>query len=104
MMVMRNPRARIVPPPPRELPARDVPRHPDVFRPEEAAVYLHLDSVRSLETLERDFGLKSFGGVNRCRMFHRRELDKVVEKMFAIGEEAEGRIGQQAMKMSGGRR
>ncbi len=54
----------------------DVRRHPDLFTPEEAVAYLHLESPATLETLERDHKLF------RCKagksvLYWRRDLDAV---------------------------
>jgi hypothetical protein len=51
-------------------------RHPDLFTPEEAAAYLHLDSVRGLETLRKDYGLVGHAGVNKSYLYHREDLDR----------------------------
>ena len=51
-------------------------KHPDLFTPAEAAEYLHLESVNTLETLERDHKLQ------RCKagkavLYWRKDLDAV---------------------------
>ncbi len=55
---------------------RPLERHRDLFTPEEAAAYLHLDSVRGLETCRKDFGLVGFPGVNKSFLYHREDLDR----------------------------
>lgn len=50
-------------------------KHPDLFTPEEAAAYLHLDSVRGLETLRLRYGLVGYSGVNKSLMYFRADLD-----------------------------
>jgi hypothetical protein len=56
-------------------------RHPDLFTPEEAAAYLHLDGVRGLETLRREYGLVGYAGVNKSFLYHREDLDAVARRM-----------------------
>lgn len=60
--------------------------HPDLFTPDEAAAYLHLDSVRSLETLREHFGLIGFGGVNRGFLYWREDLDKCALRIVGRGD------------------
>lgn len=52
-------------------------KHPDLFTPEEAATYLHLDSERGLETLREKFGLIAHAGINRSFIYWREDLDRV---------------------------
>lgn len=50
-------------------------RHPDIFTPEEAAEYLHLDSVRSLDTLRAEYGLIGHRGLGQGFLYSREDLD-----------------------------
>lgn len=56
-------------------------KHPDIFTPEEAADYLHLDSVRKLEACEQEAGLvgQSIPGIGV--RYHREDLDKCAMRM-----------------------
>lgn len=65
-----------------QKPNPTVRQHPDIFTPDEALAYLHLESVRSLEILENDFGLQGFKGVGKSRMYHRDDLDAAVLRWF----------------------
>jgi hypothetical protein len=56
-------------------------KHPDIFTPDEAADYLHLDSVRGLETCRRDFGLAGYAGINKSFIYHREDLDRCAMRM-----------------------
>ncbi len=65
-------------------------KHPDLFTREEAAAYLHLSSVRSLETLRKPpekggFGLSGHRPTGRGYLYHREELDKVALRMIGKG-------------------
>jgi hypothetical protein len=69
-------------------------KHPDVFTPEEAATYLHLDpdtGLRTLETLREKHELVGFQ-VGKGFMYHRRNLDALVERLFGI--ESGGKKGR----------
>lgn len=54
-------------------------RHPDLFTAEEAIEYLRLDSIRSLDTLRENWGLRPIG-LGKAGLYHRRHLDELVEK------------------------
>lgn len=56
-------------------------KHPDLFTPDEAAEYLHLDSVRGLDTLRKDFGLTGYAGVGKSYLYWREDLDNVALKI-----------------------
>jgi hypothetical protein len=56
-------------------------RHPDIFTPAEAAVYLGFESERSLETVREHFGLVGHR-VGKGLLFHRADLDAVAVRMF----------------------
>lgn len=77
-------------------------RHPDIFNSEDAAVYLYLDCVATLDTIRRDFGLVGFK-VGKVMMFHRKDLDAVTERMFRVGPAAASREGTPKLKLSGSR-
>lgn len=63
-------------------------KHPDIFTREEAAVYLHAKSVRSIETIEENFGLVGIVPFGKEKLFHRSELDRVTLKMFGLDPDA----------------
>jgi hypothetical protein len=73
-------------------------RHPDLFTPEEAAAYLHLDSVRGLETLRRDYGLTGYEGVNKSYLYHREDLDSVA--MRIVGRDPTWKGTKAAMRIA----
>jgi hypothetical protein len=50
--------------------------HPDLFTPAEAATYLHLESVHTLETLEREHKLQRLKA-GKCVLYWRKDLDAV---------------------------
>jgi hypothetical protein len=58
-------------------------RHPDIFTAAEALEYMHLsgDAERTLETLRITYKLKS-AQIGRSLMYHRADLDELVERMF----------------------
>lgn len=76
-------------------------RHPDIFTPDEAAAYLHLDSVRGLETLRREFGLVGHQGVNKAYIYHRDDLDRCALRM--CGKDRAFATQGGALKISGSR-
>jgi hypothetical protein len=55
-------------------------RHPDLFTKDEAAAYLCMDSVRTLEWAEEKFHLASYD-VGRCKVYHRADLDACALRM-----------------------
>jgi hypothetical protein len=77
--------------------------HPDLFTPEEAAIYLHLDSVRSLDTLRSDFGLVGYSGVNKAYMYHRDDLD-IVARRICKKDQSWSRNETPQLRIAGGRR
>lgn len=79
-----------------------VPKHPDLFTPEEAAVYLHLDSPRGLETLRSDFGLIAHRGVNKAFIYHREDLDLCAARICGKDREWASQQGH-TLKIAGRR-
>jgi hypothetical protein len=66
--------------------SEDTRKHPDIFTPEEAVAYLHLDpegGLRTLETLREKHGLVG-QQVGKGYMYHRRQLDAVVDRLFGV--------------------
>jgi hypothetical protein len=57
-------------------------KHPDVFTAEEAAMYLHCDSERSLENIRAQFGLVGYPGFGKALRYYRDDLDAVAMKML----------------------
>jgi hypothetical protein len=73
----------------------DLRKHPDLFTPEEAAEYLHLDpetGKRTLETLREKHGLVG-QQMGKGFMYHRRNLDEVVNRVFGVMAKISGRRG-----------
>lgn len=66
-------------------------KHPDLFTPEEAAEYLHLDGTRSLETLREKFGLIGYPGVNKAYLYYRDDLDACAMKLVGRHKQQEER-------------
>lgn len=61
-------------------------KHPDIFTPEEAIAYFHLDTEggeRTLETLRTEYGLVG-KRIGKGYMYHRAALDAVVNIIFGI--------------------
>lgn len=77
-------------------------KHPDIFTPEEAAEYLHLDSVRGLDTLRRDYGLVGYSGVNKSFVYHRDDLDRCALRMCGKDQAWAVQRGG-GLKIAGGR-
>lgn len=68
-------------------------KHPDLFTPEEAVAYLHLDpevGSRTLETLREKYGLVG-QPLGRGYMYHRANLDALVARIFGGPEKIGGR-------------
>lgn len=87
---------------PQAVATGEVARHPDLFTPEEAAVYLHLDSVRSLEILRTDFGLVGHKGVGKSYIYHREDLDAVALRM--VGKDRAWNLNKSGgLKIASGR-
>jgi hypothetical protein len=63
------------------LPVRGLDRHPDIFRPLEAAQYLSFATERSLETLRMQYGLIG-QKVGKNFRYHRADLDACALRMF----------------------
>lgn len=49
-------------------------KHPLLFTPDEAAGYLHLDTPATLDTLERDHGLKAWKA-GKSKLYWKKDLD-----------------------------
>jgi hypothetical protein len=67
----------------------DVRKHPDLYTGEEALVYLHLDKLtsdpeRTLETLRDNYGLVGQRLGAGKLLYHRRNLDAVVDRVFGV--------------------
>lgn len=75
-------------------------KHPDLFTPEEAADYLHLESVRGLDTCRKDFGLVGHSGVNKSYIYHREDLDLCAQRLCGKDRTWAIRNGG-ALKMAG---
>lgn len=63
-------------------------KHPDVFTPEEAVEYLHLDpetGLRTLETMREKHGLVGVQ-MGKGFMYHKRNLDALVERVFGLSD------------------
>lgn len=60
-------------------------RHPDIFTAEEAMEYLHIPAgeTRTLQTLRESHGLRCVM-VGRNSMYHRVDLDQLVERMWGL--------------------
>lgn len=71
-------------------------RHPDLFTAEEAAAYLRLASERSLETLREQWGLRPLP-IGRG-LYHRRDLDQVVERALTGQQSIKGMAGGQGTR------
>lgn len=61
-------------------PTVPVRRHPDLFTKEEAAAYLCMDSVRTLEWAEKHFQL-CYHMVGQSKVYHRADLDACVLRL-----------------------
>lgn len=85
------------------LPLMAARQHPDLFTPEEAASYLHLDSVRGLETCRDDFGLIGHKGVNKAYLYHREDLDLCALRMCGKDQEWRRPGRETRLKIAGGR-
>jgi hypothetical protein len=81
---------------------KDVAAHPDLFNPDEAAAYLHLDSVRGLETLRNEYGLIGHKGVNKSYIYHREDLDAVALRIVGKDRTWAAQNGG-GLKIGGGR-
>ena len=55
--------------------------HPDLFSPEEAAAYLRLPSVKSLEKLRQKGLLTGYDGWTVYMLYHREDLDRCALRM-----------------------
>jgi hypothetical protein len=62
-------------------------RHPDIFTPEEAAEYLRLESVRTLDWLHMHFKLH-YQVMGTVKRYHREDLDSCVLRVFGKGAQA----------------
>lgn len=56
-------------------------KHPDIFNPQEAAEYLHLDSPESLRTLRAKSILVGYEGWAKHMIYHRADLNLCALKM-----------------------
>lgn len=84
-------------------------RHPDIFTAEEAVAYLHLESVRSLDTLRDEGLLTGHRPVGKGYLYHREDLDTCALKMFGKGStktnhEATTAHRDRSLRISGGAR
>lgn len=85
-------------------PAEAEPRkHPDLFTPEEAAAYMHLDSVRGLETLREKYDLIGYAGVNKALMYYREDLDACALRMVDRDKTGTRMRGNGALRIAGAR-
>jgi hypothetical protein len=73
-------------------------QHPDLFTPDEAAAYLHLESVRGLDTLRSDFGLVGYTGVGKSFLYWREDLDNVALRI--VGRKPSSGSQQKPMRMA----
>jgi hypothetical protein len=75
--------------------------HPDVFTAEEAAAYLHLENVATLEWLrEKDCLIGHI--IGKAYMYHREDLDDCAGRMFDKMDKAVYRPNKrQALKLAG---
>lgn len=71
--------------------------HPDIFTPDEAVSYLRLESERTLDWLQENFGLRH-QVIGSVRRYHREDLDACALRAFGKGEQVE------ALRLAGGRR
>lgn len=62
-------------------------RHRDIFTAAEAATYLGLDSMRSLETLREHFGLMGHRPAGKAFLYHKSDLDACALLMFGKANE-----------------
>ncbi|HEV8379276.1 MAG TPA: hypothetical protein VGP99_10535 [Tepidisphaeraceae bacterium] len=61
----------------------------DIFDVRRAAYYLDLESVRTLEIFERDYGLRG-QIIGKRKIYHRVHLDAAVRRAFGITEKKSG--------------
>jgi hypothetical protein len=77
-------------------------RHPDLFTPDEAAEYLHLEGPQCLAALRDAYQLTG-RRVGKGFMYHREELDTCALRIF--DKDAQWQAHEQPrLKLSGGRR
>lgn len=62
-------------------------RHPDIFKPDEAAAYLGLPSTESLKKLAKENILKGYDGWTNYHLYHREDLDRAARVMFGRDKE-----------------
>lgn len=74
-------------------------RHPDLFTEDEAVEYLRLKSERSLETIDKHYGLKPLC-LGKDPVYHREDLDRVVEKAVKREENPTGRGNGKLTKLN----
>lgn len=67
-------------------------RHPDLFTAEEAAAYLHLDSVEQLRNLRDNYGLQGYPGVGKGFMYWREDLDNCALRIVGRAEKSDRKM------------
>jgi hypothetical protein len=78
-------------------------KHPDLFSPDEAAEYLHLEGKESLKNLREKGLLVGYSGFARHLIYHREDLDRCALRMCGRNPDA-GKPNKMELKIAGGNR